>query len=150
MAYTLEPRQEALFSSVVTLWRPTPITRDANKRQTNHTAFDDEPAYVEVAARLQPKGEASKPSKFGRSNYDIIVTTDILRVHIDQEIDDGWLVRLDTPGHPEQGTYFATQGGVQSYDHRAKSKTCALKRVVAPPGLGLYAFTLGFSLGFDA
>ena len=131
-AYVLEPRQDALFNSVVHLWKPNPDVTDANRRVIEGFTYPVTPTYSSVRCRLQPKSEASKPAPYGRSNYDIMVTTDLLRLHMDQEVDDGWLVQLQTPGHPEIGTYFATQGGTQTYDRRAKTKVIQLKRVIKP------------------
>lgn len=121
-------RQEALYTDRVNLRRPSAVSLDG-------PSFSATPDFENVPCRLTPSIEASVPMVMGRSAYDIVQTTDQMRVSIDQEIDDGWSVELVTPGHPEAGTYYMTQGGPRNYNWRAKSKTILVKRSTKPPGV---------------
>ena len=124
-------RQRALYTDVVDLYQPVSLAVDAD-RGVEGPEFPSVPTAAGVMARLMPSSEASIPLPIGRSNYDIVQTTDVLRVAIETEIDDGWAVQLKTPGHPEEGTWFMTQGGVRSFNWRAGSKTIYIKRSTRP------------------
>ena len=131
-AYTLGFRQAKAYHGTFNLWKPLGAVTDSNARVIESHSYPTTPTYANVKGRLTPKSEASARGPWGRSNRDILVTTDILRIHQDQEIDDGWLIQLLTPGHPEINTYFTSQGGTTTYDWRAKSRTLMLKRVIKP------------------
>jgi len=128
----MNDRQRAFYSDVVDLYEPLVLMVDAD-RGVEGPEFPGTPTNAGQAARIMPSSEASIPMPIGRSNYDIVQTTDVLRVPIDVAIDDGWAVQLKTPGHPEEGTWFMTQGGVRSFNWRAGSKTIFIKRSTRPP-----------------
>ena len=132
MAYALEAWQVDAFTGRFALWKPNPERTDANSRVTEPFGYPVEPTYSDVRGRWQPKPHLSQPRTFGRSDFNIVETTDILRLHLSQEIADGWLVRIDTPGHPERGVYFETQGGTQTNDLFAKVRKVYMKRVNRP------------------
>jgi hypothetical protein len=121
-------RQLALYTDRVNLRRPSGIGLEGPE-------YSDTPDFTDVPCRLTPSIEASVPMVMGRANYDIVQTTDQLRLSIDQEIDDGWSVELVTPGHPEEGTFYMTQGGPRNYQWRGASKTILVKRSTKPPGV---------------
>lgn len=131
-AYTLGFRQSKAYNGTFNLWKPNPAVTDSNARVIESQSYPTTPTYASVKGRMMPKSESSIRSPWGRSNRDIIITTDILRIHQDQEIDDGWLVQMVTPDHPEINTYFTIQGGTTTFDWRAKSRTLMIKRVIKP------------------
>ena len=124
-------RQRAFYTDVVDLYRPLPMSVDAD-RVVRGPEFPSTPTTEGANGRLMPSSEASVSLPIGRSNYDIVQTTDVLRLPMDVEIDDGWAVQLKTPGHPEEGTWFMTQGGIRSFNWRAGTKTIFIKRSTRP------------------
>lgn len=121
-------RQDSFYKDFVNLRRPSAIGLEGPE-------YSNTPDFTDVPCRLSPSMEASVPLPIGRSNYDIVQTTDQLRLSIDQEIDDSWSVELVTPDHPEIGTFFMTQGGSRNFNWRADSKTILIKRSTKPPGV---------------
>lgn len=130
-AYNLSPRQERFFADTVNIHRRSKGA--SSSKRLLGTNFTTVPTATGVRCRIEPSSEASSPLPIGRSNHDIVVTTDNVRFHVDQEVDDGDYVQLLTPGHSEFGTWYVIQGGPEVMNFRAKTKKFLMRRDLAPP-----------------
>lgn len=133
-AYTLSFRQKRCFTDIVDIYCMTGKVSHAGDIATEAIpSAPASPTYSGVKCRIETKKEASVPLPIGRSNYDITDTTDLIHLHMKQEIGDGDYVRLRTPGHPENGTWFEIQGEAQIKAWRSGSQELLLKKATAPP-----------------
>lgn len=123
MPYTLTAIQDQAFQDVIDMYAPVANTTGTKRDQGDTYAV----AYSGVRCHIQPSSEILSNTDIGRSNKDIVLTTDILRMHMDQQCETTWFVRLKTPGHPEYNSWFSILG-----DHTVHS-TFALeqKRYIA-------------------
>lgn len=132
--YSLSFRQKRCFTDVVDIYRMEGKVSLASDLTTETIpAAQRSPSFSGVKCRIETKKEASVPLPIGRSNYDITDTTDLIHLHMKQEIGDGDYVRLRTPGHPENGTWFTIQGEAQIKAWRSGSQELLLKKATAPP-----------------
>lgn len=102
------------------------------------TGLDEEVGHELVVANqrvmMDPKGEASSASPIGRMNRDNMLTTDIFYFPDDgPPVEDGYMLRLVTPGHPENGTWFSVQGGRQVWKMFGASGVPAIRSLA--PGM---------------
>ena len=133
-AYTLSFRQKRCFTDTVDIYKMEGKVGVAGSLATETIpSAPASPTYSGVKCRIETKKEASVPLPIGRSNYDIRDTTDLIHLHMKQDIGDGDYVRLRTPGHPENGTWYAVQGEPQHKAWRAGSIELLLKKATAPP-----------------
>lgn len=128
MAYTLSYRQDRAFSDTFDIYRP--VKRDSAGKKFQGMAYVLSAAGVR--GRVTPKPEAAMPTQFGRTNQDQIDTTDVLRLHMDEECDDGYRVQVKTPGHPEYGTWYSVNGGPQVRSWRARENSFYMARSLRP------------------
>jgi hypothetical protein len=134
MSYTLSARQVRAFSDRVDLYRPVnQVSTAADILAGTDKPQEAQKAYSLVRCRIQMAKEGSIPLPIGRSNYDVLDTTDLLRVHMSQEVGDGWFVKLRTKGHPEEDGWFVVQGDAQAHAFRAAEKKLYIKRATKPP-----------------
>lgn len=134
MAYVLSHRQNKAFTDLVDLYAPLDSpTLDANKRPVDGILYPMSPTYTNVPCRIQPEMEESHPNTMGRSNRDIRISTDILRIHRDQELEDTWYVQNKNPDHPDYLKWYIVQGDDKGMIWRADSKLAYVRRAVEPP-----------------
>ena len=132
--YSLSFRQKRCFTDVVDIYQMQgKVSLAADLATETIPAAAVSPSFSGVRCRIETKKEASVPLPIGRSNYDITDTTDLIHLHMKQEIGDGDYVRLRTPGHPENGTWFTIQGEAQIKAWRSGSQELLLKKATAPP-----------------
>lgn len=136
---SLNARQLAAFTDTCDLYKPlneTAITTDANGVVSyGQNAVAGTATHTAVAFHLVPSREGSHPMIQGRSNHDILDTTDRAKFHIDQAIGDGWALKLTTSGHPEQNTWYTVQGEARTNSWRANEREVLIKRTTKPPGV---------------
>lgn len=114
----LNRRQRQLYTFRVDLWRPLPLTVQGGDFTGLAVDFGyvPEPAYRGVACYQIESQETNKPSIVGRNNYDIMMTIDQFKFVIEQEIEDGWLIRVRSTGSEsatDVGQFYIVQGGAQ-------------------------------------
>lgn len=124
-------RIDKAYKDLVDIYRPDTSQIDGNKRGTGVT-YPATPTIEGQRCRIEPASEISSPTVAGRASHDIRITTDVLRVEIDVEIDDIYYVQLKTPGHPEYDSWFVVSGGPIFRNWRAGVKSMYIKREKAP------------------
>lgn len=126
-------RQRKLFLDTADFYAPSNFTK-TSKRVTSGQEFPSTPTYSGVVCHIQSSVEATVPSSIGRQDYDVMDTMDMIRVSIDQAIGAGWMVKLTTDGHPEEGTWYITQGDARNYN-KLGTRVAYMKKSTKPPGV---------------
>lgn len=127
MPYTLTPIQNAAFSQTFNLYKPTGNAVRTGTTKTS-SGFYSALAYSAVRGRIGQTPAVAQPSRIGRTDEYMVFTFDVLRMHIDQECDDGWFVydiALDQ--------WYVVQGTATNRHFRAHEATYKLARAEAPP-----------------
>lgn len=135
MPYTLSPRQVQAFTDVVDLYEPVAISLGTSGVLEYGQKFTSTATTSGVQCRITPRREGSEPKIMGRTNYEMLDTTDQLRVHKSEPVGDGWFVQLKTPGHPKYLQWFTVQGEAQTITWRANERVLLLKRSTKGPGV---------------
>lgn len=124
--YALTDVQREAFVQRFEVWRPV---ANAPRRGSVANGVSYEMAWDEVPGRLAQRSEVASPSAIGRTNYDIVMTMDVVRLHADQECGDTYYLR-----EKAGDDWYIIQGGPQQRFFRAKTSTYETKRGSAPPG----------------
>lgn len=108
----LTRRQKSTFQTIVDLYRPNdPAVRvsltDPEDEEPLDMEYDSQPAAVNVKCRHKYSQENNQVSLEGRTDYDIMATTDQFIFTADVEIDDGWVLVSKTPGNDYGQTYIS-------------------------------------------
>lgn len=128
----LNYRQNRAYTDIVNLHAPTLGTIDPETHELSETVYSALPTASSVRCHWEPKPEASLPAAPGRTNQDIIITTDIFHFHSSVEIGDQWFIQLLTPGHPEYGNWFCVIGAPKTVNWRAKKISVLAKKSLRP------------------
>jgi hypothetical protein len=130
MPYALTSIQQAAFSQTFEVWkRVSRVSRTGTSKTKD--GFYYTLSASGVRGRIGQKSEASAPTPVGRSNYDVLDTTDVLRLHIDEPMQDAWYVK-----ETGSGAWYIVQGGPQDRHFRAQTATYLIKRATPPPTSG--------------
>lgn len=130
MPYTLTDLQAVSFTQTFEIWERKSRAARAGTAKTKD-GFYYELAADNVRGRVGQRTESAVPTRIGRSNYDVLDTTDVLRIHIDEPCADAWYVK-----EKASGAWYIVQGGPQERHYRARTATYALKRGTPPPAAG--------------
>lgn len=130
----LSRRQQRAYTDIVDLYRPNPaFTIGANNVAGDPTMpAENTPTFADVACHWESKPEVAEPRAPGRTNTDNMFTIDVFHFHIDQEVGEGWFIKLKTPDHPEEGSWFVCQGDAQNHMWRAMKKAVHAKKTISP------------------
>jgi len=130
----LSRRQQRAYTDRVHLYKPTaPFTIGANNVATDPTfPAEASPTYSNVSCHWESKPEVAEPRPGGRTNVDNMFTIDVFHFHLDQEVGEGWFIKLVTPGHPEADSFFVCQGDAQNHAWRANKKAIYAKKTISP------------------
>lgn len=127
----LVKRQERAYNLRADLFKPDPLKVGLDQLARDLT-YPPTPTYPLVRCRRTDSAEINTAQVPGRTNYDISLTLDVFKFAFDQEIEDGWLVRVHpVPNSPpdRQGfDFYVTQGGGQ--DHPSVGRRHANQRRV--------------------
>lgn len=135
-------RKTQAYTDVVDLYAPTLGAIDPSTNELSDLTYSASADYEDVKCHWEPKPEASQPGAPGRTNQDIIITTD--KFHFDQDrpqtvntsalwpLGDGWIIQLLTPGHPEYGSWYKIIGAPETHNWRAKKLTVLAKKSNKP------------------
>jgi hypothetical protein len=124
--YTLTEVQLIAFTQRFEVWKPVALP---SRRGSVANGVVYELAWDDVPGRLAQRSEVAAPSMLGRSNYDIVLTMDVVRLHIAQECGDTYYLR-----EKAGDDWYIIQGGPQQRLFRASTATYETKRGSAPPG----------------
>jgi hypothetical protein len=134
-ADTRNSRQRRVFTYVVNLYAPIEGV-GAEGEALDHT-YPEEPTYSNVRTFWRNMDEENTPSTVGRTNYDIILTTDEFKFAIEQEIGDGWMIEMVSGAGEENGQTYVSMGGAKQrankFRRRAHQNTVAARRLARPP-----------------
>lgn len=130
----LSARQLAAFTDIVDLYEPAAFTK-TSKRVTGIGGVSATATYEDVRCHVQPSIEATVKGPLGRQDYDVVDTMDVLRLDIEQDIGAGWYVLMKTPDHPENGTWYITQGAPRNYSRRAGERVLYMAKTTTAPGV---------------
>lgn len=140
MPYTLSALQDKAFTDTFDFYKPTFNSASGKK----HEGVVYTLAYSGVKGRIQAKPESLQANDgLGRTNRDQIDTTDLMRVHTAQEVGTTYYVKLVTPGHPEENSWYAVLGDARNQQWRAKTAIYFLTKTTAPLMAGLSEGTFG-------
>lgn len=95
-------------------------------------------AYTNVRGRIGQTPAVATPGLLGRTDEYMVYTFDVLRLHIDQECDDGWYIY-----HPAGDQWYVIQGTAQARHFRAQESTYKCARAEAPPTSANLTMSLG-------
>jgi len=133
-SYTLEAWQEKAFTDTFSLYKPTNLTLLASG-QAQDLAYPSSATYTGIPGLLHATDNAYDAALAGRQfRADLYITQDRFSFHVEQEIGDGWLVKLTTPDHPEEGTFWIAHSDKKN---RGMSKKATIRGefVIAPAGV---------------
>lgn len=134
-ADTRNVRQGRTYTYKVNLYQPSTHAVGA-KNQALDQEWPTTPTWSGVWCYWNNKDESDTPSTVGRTNYDIIITTDTFKFCYEQAIDDGWLIEMIDGAGPEDGSTFIAMGGAQQrankFARRAHQQTVAARRCPRP------------------
>lgn len=106
MSYTLETWQSALWTDTFSLYAPI-VGGISSTGQGDDISWSGTPTYTNVPGLFHATDNAFSPDLEGRQlRADLYITQDKFSFHVDQTIEDGYLIQLTTSGHPENGTYW--------------------------------------------
>ncbi len=139
----LTRRQKSTFQILVDLYRPAdPAVRgsveDPEDEEPTDLEYDPQPVAVDVRCRHKYSQEDNQVALEGRTNYDIVATTDQFHFASDQEIDDGWVLLVKTPGNDYGQTYVSmgVPQDVPSFKRRKPNmRIIFAKKIVRPEQL---------------
>jgi hypothetical protein len=135
MALSYSFRQTRAFTETCDLYRPDVLTVDADS-VVDYVGYNvaNAPTATGVLCHFEKRREGSAPTGYGRSDQDILDTTDRLHVHQGVDIGDGWYVKVTSGFY--SGKWFVCQGEEQTLEWRgAKDKTILVKPALKPPGV---------------
>lgn len=103
----------------------------------NRRQYSTTPDYTGVRCRYGGTSNFDLPNPQGRTFETNIMTSDKWMFPAGQDIDDNYLIKLTTPGHPYTGTFWTVEGVPQtrfgvSGRNQAKSKMI-YARITPPP-----------------
>jgi hypothetical protein len=134
----LNRRQLRIYQHRVNLYRPQELSYDEFNSQESVQFFTD-PAYSNIPCGYFESDELDTISVVGRLNHDIMLTIDKFHFETGQEIEDGWLIELMTPGNPDANKFWITQGNAKDRQtigkRRANYRRVYAKRTAPPPGI---------------
>lgn len=114
------------FRDRVDVWRPGGLA--LNLLTGTDEEVGAELVALAVQVMLDPKGESASSSPVGRMNRDNMLTTDMFYFADDAiDVEDGYFLRLVTPGHPENGGWYTVVGGRQTWSEFGASGVPAIR-----------------------
>lgn len=126
MAYTLTPTQSRAFVQLFDLYKQVENPPRTGTTKTSNGVYY-QLVYANVRGRIAQAPSVTAPSRIGRGENDMVYTYDVLRLHSDQEFDDGWMAR-----EVATDQWYTTQGTDQVRIFRAKEATYKVARTEAP------------------
>lgn len=127
MPYSLTAIQRRAFTQRLDLYRQTENNNRTGLTKTSNGVYYTL-AYEDVRGRIAQTPAVATPGAIGRTDEYMVYTFDVLRLHIDQECDDGWIVY---DGEADQ--WYTVQGTAQNRHWRAKTAIYKLARAEEPP-----------------
>lgn len=135
----LNARQIKLYVDRVSIWKPDNVTTSGANKKALDTAYPATATYTNVACYHFSKTEVAQPTFPGRSNQDMIFTLDEFHFDAAQDVDDQYVLKLTTSGHPELGAYYIVMGGPKSRPARTRRnvnyRIVYARRTLAQPGM---------------
>jgi hypothetical protein len=131
--------QAKMYRLAVDIWRRS--VEDVEIDEFTH-AVKGHPGYTKVASAVPchatfGKGASVPNAGAGRTDYDIMVTSDDFHFPVDTDLQDGDVFKLVTEGHPRYGDFWMTQGEPQAVGRErhanAAKKIMSAARMQKPP-----------------
>ncbi len=125
----LNRRQKRFYTENVNLYAPVWPGLGANNEAGDASYVQEN--IDPVRCHWEAKAESSLPEAPGRSNQDMMITTDVFHFSIDVEIGDQWFIELLAP-HPEAGAWFCVQGAPNTKAWKANKLSVLAKKSLSP------------------
>ena len=114
--YRLSWFQRDYMIDTCELYEPGSIISAGGKRKRTG-ARSTTPVWTDVPCWFEIRGDVATAQLGGRFSADNAFTQDRVWFHAGQEVNDTWVAKLTTPGHPSEGEWWHFTGQAQDmYD----------------------------------
>jgi hypothetical protein len=144
----LNKRQERFYQDRANVYKPQALTTKTGSVRMKDRKVSASPIATNIPCMMLSKPEASEAGVIGRSEKDLVMfSLDRFRFAADQkaddgstlQVDDGYIIQLKTPGHPDYDGWWICQGGSKIRIRRTRRdvniQTVNCKRTTQPFGV---------------
>jgi hypothetical protein len=133
--YVLDASQKRMWVMKFDIYAQELDNVDPGSKKVQTSGASATAIRTNVPGRIQSRSENSKVIRgLGRSNEDQADTTDSLRVHLEEELLDGWFVQNVTPADEEFGSWFVIKGDAKIH-RKLKHRVYSVGRTTRPAGI---------------
>lgn len=135
---SLTPRQLRFYQDIIDIYKPETLDHTSGGFVAD-VRYNPTPVATSVPCLYMAKTEIATGGEVGRENQDMIFTFDEFHVESSTDLEDMYLIRLMTPGHPQLHDYWKVVGNAKIRVSRTTARKPNMRLVYAkatlrPPG----------------